>query len=165
MTAAAAGLLPGLATIHLDSFLSHALSVPLLLLLPLALDEVHERPAFGVLMRTAVLVTTLVSVYSELTPLVAGVLVLSLLAMMCGRPLSLRPLAAYGLLAASPALLNWFFFRHSLWVMLMRVAAPVLKGAYPWAFSLEGWGRVWLGNLAAACLERTAPLSGSLLPP
>ena len=42
-TGAAAGLLPGIAMVHLESFLSQALAIPLLLLFPVLLDDLVQR--------------------------------------------------------------------------------------------------------------------------
>jgi len=155
--AAAGGLLPGLAYLHLECYLSHALAVPLLLLFPLALDEWNGRCTPGALLRAALLLTAVFNLYTEFAIILAGLVVLSLAFVAAGRGPRRRLLAGYAALACSPFLFNWHALTDpgvltGLCSMVARSSAPVLQANYPWAFTVEGWGRVWLGDLAVVPL-------------
>jgi hypothetical protein len=149
-TAAAAGLLPAVAALHLEGFLSHALGLPFLLLFPAALADLHARPGPPALSRASLLLAAAVAVYTEFVPLFGMLLVVSLAVLLLRRPRRWLPAAGHLVLAAAPILLNPGFFRPLL-VVLGRVQAPgACADTYPWALSVEGWARLWLGDLAVA---------------
>jgi hypothetical protein len=158
LAAAAAGPLPAVAMLHLDCFLSHALAAPLLLLLPAWIDDLVRRPGPAALIRAVLLLNLMVAVYSEFLLLAAGLLALQLaLALLCRR-LSWRLAACLAALAVSPWLVNRYYAIRSLLLVGARVHEPVLAGVYPWALTVAGWGRAWLGDLAGATASTTETL-------
>jgi hypothetical protein len=146
--ATVAGLLPAVTLIHLESFLSQALALPLLVLWPVLLDELAARPDGRRLATCALVLTAATSIYTELWPVFLGVSVLVLVPALWANPRRGRLLACLGTLAASPLLLNPGLVA-SVRAILGRLDDPGLKHVYPWAFTEEGLGRLWLGDLAA----------------
>ncbi len=148
LAGAAAGLMPGVATIHLDCFLSQAFGVPLLLLFGLLLADVAWRPYVGRVARAGLTLTLALSVYTEFTPLLGGLLAMALAYALLRRRPAWRQAGAYLIVLLSPLLLNPYFTAMRWWTVLSRFDAPMLAFIYPWAQTLEGWGRPWLGDLA-----------------
>jgi hypothetical protein len=141
-----AGLLPGLALVHLESFLSQALATPFLLFLPAGLHDLARRPDRRRLAALALIFAAAASVYAEVWPILLGVtvLVLGLTAVRHARPWHL---AGYGLaLAASAFVLNPGFTPHLLKIQ-MQLGGSVLGALYPWAYRLEGLACLWLGDV------------------
>ena len=149
VAALVAGLLPGIAALHLESFLSQALAVPLLLLLPVVLDNLHGRPGWANLLRVAVLLATLFSVYTELTAIAVACLALGLAIVALRRPIPWRLLGWYGGTVGLTLALNPGFVPHQWLIVKRSTSAESCAGTYPWALTLEAWGRVWLGDGAA----------------
>jgi hypothetical protein len=148
LTALAAGLLPALTQVHLESFFSQALALPLLLFCPVLFDDLREQPdryRFGAV---ALVVAATVSIYTEFWLILVGLLVLFLVFGLAGHSRRWRPLAYFVVLTAAPFLLNPQFAPFILCVV-QRLTLPVLTDTYPWAYHLEGLARVWLGDLAA----------------
>jgi hypothetical protein len=147
-TAVAVGLLPALTALHLEGFLSHALALPLLLLFPVALDDLHTRPGATTFARAALLLAAAAAIYTEFVPLLGALMVVSLGTLLLSAP---RPwgVAAYYLpLAAAPILLNPGLLGHLRVIVLRAQAEGACADTYPWALTIEGWGRLWLGDLA-----------------
>src|SRR5262249_54063327 len=90
LTAVTAALLPGVATMHLDCFLAQSLGTPFLFLFPVALDDLHRRPGWASLLRAAILLAAIISVYVEYLPILLACLALSLLLLLLCRRLSWR---------------------------------------------------------------------------
>lgn len=143
-------MLPALAMVHLESFLSQALAVPLLLMWPTVVAELLERPDWKRGVATALVLAAGISVYAEIVVVFAGVLVLMVAADALRTRQPLRALALLVALLAAPAILNPGFLRGSLAVFRRGSAPNVLAGIYPWSFSLEGLSRLWLGDAALA---------------
>jgi hypothetical protein len=147
--AVTAGVLPALTLLHLESFLSHVLAVPFLLMGPVLAADLAARPGWRPLLRAALILTAAASIYTELWPIL-----LAIPAVVLGPAVLRGPrrgaLVLCGLvLVLSPLLLNMGMLR-TLRVVLIRLDRPgVLAHAYPWAFTVEGWSRLWLGDLAA----------------
>jgi hypothetical protein len=148
LTSVAAGLLPGVASIHLESFLSHAHAVPLLLLFPAMLDELNERPRRGTLVAAALLMAVTASVYSEFWPILVGVTVLVLGLNIGSRRQGWRVLGRCAVLVAAPFVLNPLYAPR-MFGTFQRLDITNLGFLYPWAFRVEGLARIWLGDLAA----------------
>jgi hypothetical protein len=75
-TAALAGVLPALTILHLDSFLSHALAVPFLLMLLVVLSEVASSGSWRTILFAGVLLASTTSVYTEFVPILLFMLFL-----------------------------------------------------------------------------------------
>jgi hypothetical protein len=145
-TGVAAGLLPSLALLQLECFLSHVLGIPLFLLALLLVDELNERQDPSTFGRACLVVAAMIAIYTEFWVLFLGVSALGLV-LAIRRPPRWRLLLCYALLTASPFALNpWFAPR--IFYILTRVDQRVLAHVYPWAFSVEGLSRVWFGDLA-----------------
>jgi hypothetical protein len=154
LAAACAGLLPGLALVHLESFLGHALSIPLLFFCLLALYDLVEKPGLLPVLRVGLLLSATTAIYTELAPLLAGLVVLILGGALLFRVLRVR--SALLCLVALPALM----------VLLNPLYLPILYricqrsmintstngfvDLYPWAFQLQGLGCLWVCDLWAA---------------
>jgi hypothetical protein len=148
-TGAAAGLLPGITMLHLESFLSHALALPLLLFFPLLLDDLIEQLNWQRISIGAVVAAGIVSIYTEFWIILLGLATLMLGTMALGGTRTWRLLGCWGALALAPFALNPLFTNGVLKIF-GRLDMTLLEGIYPWALSIEGLGRLWLGDLAVA---------------
>jgi hypothetical protein len=146
LTAAGAALLPSLTLLHLESFLSHALGLPFLLLFPLLVADVAEQPRWGTFLTAAMCLTAAISIYTEFTLVLAGLLVLVLAGTAIAGGQWRMGLACLAGLAVAPAVLLPGYVPH--WLpALRRMGAAACEGVYPWALKLEGLGRLWFGDL------------------
>jgi hypothetical protein len=146
--AAAAGLVPALTLVHLESFLSQALAVPLMLMFTLLLHDLARQPSWGATIRAGLLFTLTISVYTEFTPLLLGLLTLAAILPLLRGGASWRLTCCYGGVILGPLLFNPLYGATTL-RLLQRVTVPLLGEVYPWALSREGWARLWLGDMAA----------------
>jgi hypothetical protein len=158
-TGAVAGLLPAVTLVHLESFLSQALAISLLLLFPLLLDDVIKHIDWRHLSVCAVMAATVVSIYTEFWLILLGLttLMFGIAALGAARPW--RLLVCWAVVMVAPFVLN----PHSAELMsrfFRRMDMTLLESLYPWALSIEGIGRVWLGDLAAASYEPQLPIRG-----
>jgi hypothetical protein len=141
-----AGLLPGMALMHLESFQSQALSVPLLLFLPVVVHEMNESLRPGALLKAALVFAAATTIYTEIWVVLLGLVILNLAILLWGGLRKRRVLAYYLLLILAPFTLNPWFSPLIL-AITSRVNGAVLTDLYPWAYSVEGIGRLWLGDL------------------
>src|SRR5262249_25478925 len=124
------------------------LALPLLVFWPALIDELARRPGWRRLGRAALVLTAAASIYTEFWPVFLGVSVLVVGPALWSPGRRRRLLGCLAGLAAAPFLLNPGFAGGSC-MILGRLGAPVLQHIYPWAFTGEGLGRLWLGDLAA----------------
>ncbi len=151
-----AAVLPAMAMVHLESFLSQALATPFLLYAPVAIDELaHSRRPARIAI-TALLMAAAVSVYSELLVVMLALAAMGLLLSRSHAKWRLRVLTLVVLVLAIGALNARFTF--SLLRILLRLDLPILGHLYPWALSVEGIVRVWFGDLGAAAHGLVRPL-------
>jgi len=142
----AGGVIPAVATIHLDSFLSHALGLPFLILVPVVILDWYSRPTVGVWFRAALIGAALVSIYTEFSHVFLAILLIHSLGYAILGPRSAFVLAGGLLIAAAPVLLNPGFAERG-WDLIRRVTAEgACQGTYPWGYRVEGWARIWLGD-------------------
>lgn len=146
---ATAGLLPGIATVHLESFLSQALAIPLLLFSPVLLDDLIAQSNWRRVSACAIIAAAITSIYTEFWIILVGLTALMLGVMALGTVRARRLLGYGGILALAPFALNPFFAVSTL-AIFNRLGEPVLGRLYPWALSIEGLARLWIGDLAAA---------------
>jgi hypothetical protein len=145
-TAVCAGLLPGLTQLHLECFLSHALSVPMLLFWPVLLAELADKPGWRTLTTAVLFETAVATIYTEIWPLLLAVnlIILGLSSWKHPQRWKLRAYAV--LLPAAP-----FFLLIGFWatfaLITRRLDWSVLSQVYPWAQQIEGLGRLWIGDL------------------
>jgi hypothetical protein len=151
-----AGLLPAITALQLDCFLSQCLALPLLLILPIVLDDLNAAPSWATVARVAILLAATAAVYTEFTPILLGLLLLTLVVMSLGWSPRWQLLGWYCTVVATALALNIAFDRR-LAVIAQRVtAAGASAETYPWALSMEAWARVWLGELASVQATRWA---------
>jgi hypothetical protein len=147
----AAGLLPGLAIVHLDCFLAHALAIPLLLAHLFVLHDLAALPTAGRAAAAALLLAATASVYAEVAVVLLG---LVLLVMAGGVVLrTLRPAAGLLLLAVVPALalaLNPLNVPIVLQVTTARITTPTVASCFENAvghfFNFRGLAALWMGE-------------------
>ncbi len=144
-----AGLMPGLAAVQLYCFLSHGLGTPFLLFFPVALEDIKERPGWRSLTRAALLFTAGSSIYTEFWILFLGVALLGLGTALWFHPRKGRFLLCHAALSLAPfALIPGA--NPSIWAIFQRLSSPILSEVYPWAYSLDGLARLWLGDWGGA---------------
>lgn len=140
-----AGLLPSVASIHLESFLSQSLAVPLLLIFPVMLDTLAERPNWRYGLACGLIAAALTSIYTEFLAIQSGLVILILV----GTGLWQRRWRQTAMLTIgvglAPFVLNPFFI-PGIMAIVLRIGLPALAALYPWAFTLEGFSRLWLGD-------------------
>jgi hypothetical protein len=143
-----AGLSPGLTAMHLECFFSHGLGTAFLLFFPAALDDVKKCTGLSSLARAALLFAAGSSIYTEYWVLFLGVAMLGLATAVWRHPRKGRFVLCHAALGVAPfALIPGS--AQSILMISQRLSAPVLGNLYPWACSLEGVARIWLGDLAA----------------
>jgi hypothetical protein len=160
VTGLAAGLLPAVTDVHLDCFLSQALGVPLLLVFPVVLDDLLARPGWRTLARAALLLAAAAAVYTELLLILWALILLAALVHLTRRPFPGRAAACLAILPLVALVFNAGYVRYLLPVAL-RVSAPAVSvDTLPWAYSLEAWARLWLGDWASAESGAAVRLAG-----
>jgi hypothetical protein len=150
LTGAAAGLLPAITIIHLESFLSHALGLPLLLLYPSLLIGLSEQPDWRRLSVCAIIGAAITSIYTEFWIILLSQIMLILVMVALRTPHTWRLLIYCGVLILAPFVLNPVF-TSSVLTIFDRISTLSLgqDQIYPWALSIEGIGRIWFGDLVA----------------
>ena len=145
-----AGILPCVTIVHLESFLSQALAIPLLLVWPSFLSEAIDRLSWRWMLASSLILAAGTSIYTEFYIIYLGIG--TLMAVIC----ALRRfkekfliMILWAALICTALLINPGFIR-GIANIFKRIANPnVLSGVYPWAYSLEGLTRLWLGDLYA----------------
>jgi hypothetical protein len=149
-TGVAAGLLPGVALVHLECFLSHALAIPLMLFCLVAVHDLGARPHWRGLFQAGILIAGATSIWKEGWLILVGVTVLTL-----GSAAVVRCLSWPRMLALSVVLpLAPFVFNpgYTSWVrgITSRVSDPILPHVFPWAYEVDGLSCVWWGDILGA---------------
>lgn len=143
---ATAGVLPAVAYVHLESFFSQAIAVPLLIYVVPLCGRAVRTDDIAVFIKLALVIGALGAVYPEFVPLAfACVLVMAAIGMWRASS-RWRWVAGTLLVFVAPFALN---VGQRLWSRWTNIGQPVLGFLYPWAFSLEGLQRLWLGDPSA----------------
>ena len=142
-----AGLMPGIAMVHLESFFAQALGIPFLLLWPFVLHRCLNRPTWKNLLLASLLWAAAATFYTEFYILFLGLgLLLFGFHLLFSTEKKIPFVFFFILLFLSAFLLNIGFIK-GIWAILKRVKPEdVLGTIYPWANSLEGLQRLWLGD-------------------
>jgi hypothetical protein len=142
-----AGVVPALTTVHLESFFSQALGIPYLMILSLFAADLAERTNWKRVLAAAFILATGLSLYTEFHVIFVGTIALVLgFSAVPQREKVFRSALVFLLVNGIAVLMN-FGALPSIYGILGRVAAPdILANIYPWAFTLEGLGRLWLGD-------------------
>jgi hypothetical protein len=151
-----AGLLPAIAYVHLESFLSQALALPFLVYIVVLCHRVRRTDATADYVMLAAVFAATTSMYIEIFPIAAGCAGLLIVSNALRSPLSWARLGRCGLVLVAPFALR---MTSGLVVVLSGIDRPVLGVIYPWAFHIEGIQRVWFGDLVNDALFRGAPLT------
>jgi hypothetical protein len=156
---AAAALLPGLAVLHLEGFLSQCLALPFLLLWPVLVRDVVLDPGWRSVATAGLALASVAAIYGEVLPILLGLAVAGLAAAAIGHPRRGRLLAAFLLLllALAPFLPTPAF--RGLLDTARYIGKSVLGHLYPWALHLEGLTRIWSGDL----VEMAGPFGRAVL--
>lgn len=145
LAAWSAALLPGFTILHLESFLSHSVVLAFFLAWLVVLDDLGARPRPSHFVPAVLVLAFGVATYSEMWTafLALGALSLGLHALRA-RPIAC--LLALALLLVSSYVTN----PHYVGMLLLTVGwadTPLIHPAiYPWAYTLEGQARLWLGD-------------------
>jgi hypothetical protein len=147
-TGVAAGLLPGLAALHLYSFLAHTLAIPLILACLLSLHALATGPSPGRLLRTVLLLAGTLAIYTEMGLLLAGLAGVVLAGGMLLRTLGV--LRGLGLALALPVLTlacNPLCLKMYYWVALGRANIPTdTNCSLGWGYCWRGLGGLWVNE-------------------
>jgi hypothetical protein len=154
----AAGLLPGLATIQLSSFLGQVIATPFLFASAVAAGMLAARWTFRRLLLTAFLFAATVSIYLEFAPLLMAILVGAVLASLWIGTLRIRTAA---LLIPTVLLLSLAiypqFILASQYSLVGRAATNTSHSDWPcsWLSGFREFGAIWLSDQAV--LHRGEP--------
>jgi hypothetical protein len=151
-----AAVLPAISLVHLEGFLSQALAIPLLLLAPVLLDDVAESRRLPRFIATAIFLSATASIYSEFLVILIAIAAVALMMPRARPRWPTRLLLLIGLVLSIFALNVRFI--DGLFTSFGRVDLPVLSHIYPWALTVDGILRVWLGDLGAAATGLTRGL-------
>jgi hypothetical protein len=147
--ALAAGVLPGVAVIHLECFYSQALVLPFLLVWPVLVHRVLTTPRWHAALVAAAAIAAGNAIYTEFTPLfvaVAGVQWAHHAWIHRGRGAASRLLWLTLGLAGAVGLNPWY--AGATWTSIVRTATPgVLSHIYPFALDPVGLGRLWFAGI------------------
>jgi len=161
LAAAAGALAPAVATVHLECFFSQAMSMPFLVLWPLAVGRLVENPGWRQAIPAGLLLAVIAAIYTELVPILLGIALVCALAretekLWAGRmgwhvgsadPVRAGRVTFWLLFALLVAFLANLGFRHSAVAIMSRTTSgDVLGMIYPWAYRPEGMARLWVGN-------------------
>jgi hypothetical protein len=167
LTASVAGLMPAITIMHVECFLSQSLGTPFLLVLPALLTTINRRQGLGWPAIGGLILAAGWSIYTEFVPLFLGA-ILMFVATEANRRLwwpelssvsSLTWVIAATLMMLTLAIaLNPLYFTRLIALLRSRaVVGDALNGIYPWAGSVEGLARLWLGSFGAI----SAPVAGA----
>jgi hypothetical protein len=143
-----AGMLPAMALVHLEGFLSHSLSIPFLIVSLVSLSELATRPTLRRICVAALVVTAMLSIYTEIYPLLILIDIALLAYALFRRPPHPWRTAAGMIFSGLSIFVLMPLLIPSILHVLRRVDTPnVLSGLYPWAYSLDGIVLLWSGDL------------------
>jgi hypothetical protein len=88
----------------------------------------------------------MISLYSELTFLIVGLMGVMFVVALFTRQIDRRLLIALAALALSPLVFNPIYTTRYFGKVLFRSGGPGPGELFPWAFEVYGWTRVWFGD-------------------
>lgn len=149
--AAVAGVLPGIAYVHLEAFFAQAICIPFLLLWPYVLFKVQNHLHWKNVLFAALLLSAAISIYTEFYLLFVGVGLVSLLGIFYHHKDRFgRVILSLFSIYVLAFLLNIGYFNAFINTMKGISASNVLGIIYPWANHFSGLERIWLGDWVAA---------------
>jgi hypothetical protein len=152
LAAVGGGLLPAIAQVHLESFHSQMLAMPLMFAWPELLHRLLHTRRLVWLLPTAAVGAAMASIYTDYVPLFVGVAAVVLaielikqrtyVVTRCGLCVAVLGLAA---------VLNIGYVTDLTRIVFGRLTqAGVLPAIYPWALRGEGLARLWVGDFVEA---------------
>ena len=151
-----AGILPALASIHLESFFAQAFAIPFLFLWPLVLCRVWEQLRFINILFSSVVLSAATSIYTEFYPLLLGAGMISLMFQFDWKQSKNKSM----LLLFAKKILIFIFIISLAFLLNIKYTFTFLKVLqniggthselnliYPWTTHIEGLTRIWLGDL------------------
>lgn len=142
-----AALSPAFTLLQLESFLSHALVLAFFPAWLAALDDLGRAPGFAHGAVAVLLLSFGVATYGELWLALLALAAVSLAFAAWDARAPFPRMLAFGLLAVSPFVLNPRFMPMLLLTTVIGGTGAMHTAIYPFAGSLEGIGRLWLGDL------------------
>ena len=143
-----AGLLPSVAMVHLESFFSQALAMPFILIWPWFAFEAIRCPDWKRILATALILAAGTSIYTEFYLVFIGI---GLLLALCNREnrswKKTFSFCSFFFVVLLALCMNLGFIGGLVRIIGRINASNVLTGIYPWASSMEGLSRIWLGDL------------------
>ncbi len=167
LAAMAGALSPTVATIHLECFFSQSICMPFLLLWPVAVGYLVDKPSWRSVLLAGLLMSVISAIYTELLPIVVAIMIACSLVKDisdlekfrryfpdktfasegCRYPFATTllwvPLSALLMAVSNPG-----YLASALGILLRTTMGDVLPTIYPWAFKFEGLARLWLGDQA-----------------
>lgn len=142
-----AGVIPGVTFVHLESFFSQALTIPLLIMWPVWVEETLEEWRWPNLITGALLLALATTTYTEFYIIFLGVaLIIVVVKVIYRRENAGRYLLAAGGMVGLALLLN-LGFRNGIINVFQRISTQnVLSHIYPWAYQPEGLAHLWFGE-------------------
>jgi hypothetical protein len=146
IVAVLAASLPSMALIHLESFLSQALAVPLLLLWPCVMKDVFDKPDKKNLFIAATLLALATSLYADYF-LIFLMLSCCVWIMHLMQKKQVKSLFIFLLLLGLSFALNPGFISHIVTITIRALQEKKGINLYPWADSVAGLTWLWLGEI------------------
>ena len=144
---AGASLLPAVAILHLEGFLSQGLSLPFLLLWPVLARDVVAAPGARALVSSGLVSAALTVTYPEVLPLIVAMAAggFALAALRSRDRLGLA--RGFALVLLPPLLWTLTPVLQGFRNVAGYLGRSAAGGPYPWALQLEGVARLWAGDL------------------
>lgn len=142
-----ASVMPSITVLHLESFLSNAIGIPFLIILPVFVIDALESKRWQDFVMLSLIIATATSIYTEFLPLFALiVLVISTVTMIKKEQ---RRSSVVLVLASISAVfaLNPFSSSGIFRILARTSMSNVLAHVYPFALSYEGLARLWFVNV------------------
>lgn len=152
LSATLASVSTAFATIHLECFLSQSLVIPFILVFPLYIDNLIKNKDIKSIIFLSFILSIISSIYTEIYPIAVSILILMILSdRILEKKTSLISNLKWLIVLIPPVLITALLFNpgftKSLLIIITRsVSTSILGSIYPWGLSLEGLGRLWVGN-------------------
>lgn len=142
-----AAIIPGLAMVHLENFLSQSLAIPLLLLWPLIIESILEEGNWKNILIGILIFSAIYSIYPDFTIIL---ILLSILGLIwhCATKKEWTPsVKRITILLIGGLFLNVGYIQKSIGSMNRPLVPHLLENIYPFSFKIEGLRYLWFGDL------------------
>lgn len=157
IAAFASSIIPAITYTHMESFLSHALCTPLLIIWPLICYKVNTQSNLKNTLIAILIFATAFTIYTEFSPIFLGIILVQLVVNSYRKPFLItntlkNSLIWLGIITAA-LLLNikfiiTMFTGPSVYktTSYLLASSVNLNAVYPWATKIEGLSRLWIGD-------------------